>query len=249
MPKDMIKKSIIAFSALLLLIIACLFRFGSISTAWFREDRKSGMTASNIYSITQCETSSVAPFKNDEVAFDADCTLDDIMGNYEKTIIPGDVLYYAFLILDVDIVSYQTFMMEFAGLLVLEGEGGFNAESFASNLCIEEDTVIFAVLEGTPDGMGGETYELYPYDNGNAFYSITNTGVDHIYTEENGLQADLQFTLPEGVAYPAGTNGKADILVIVPVWYMDTGANQNIEMNCSLTIEGCVLYPFTGGGQ
>jgi hypothetical protein len=38
-------------------------------------------------------------------------------------------------------------------------------------------------------------------------------------------------------------------LVIVPVWYMDTGANQNIEMNCSLTIEGCVLYPFTGDGQ
>ena len=100
----------------------------------------------------------------------------------------------------------------------------------------------------------GYYYELYPYDiSGNAFYDSSNglysTGVDYIYTEPNGLEVELQFTLPSGVAYPLETAGVADLLVIVPIWYMDTGLNQNIEMDCSLTIAGCIMYPYTGGGQ
>ncbi len=253
MHRNLIKKGVFAFSAFLVLVVACLFWFGSISTAWFREDRTSYMSASHIYSITQGEANNIASFKN-EGEFDADLQFEVINGEFTERFIPGDVLYYTFIVTDIDIASNQNFMMELAGMEALaEGEGA-DAISFVSNCRIESDTFILAVLEEFANEQGGEYYELYSYDiNGNAFYDssdgLSNTGVDYIYTELNGFNVELQFTLPSNIAYPPSTNGIADLLVIVPIWYMDTGANQNIEMDCSLTIAGCIMYPYTGGGQ
>ena len=92
-----------------------------------------------------------------------------------------------------------------------------------------------------------QTFELASYIT--KFHPDIQPFYDYIYTEPNGLEVELQFTLPSGVAYPPETAGVADLLVIVPIWYMDTGLNQNIEMDCSLTIAGCIMYPYTGGGQ
>ena len=253
MHRNLIKKGVFAFSAFLVLVVACLFWFGSTSTAWFREDRTSYMSASHIYSITQGEANNIASFKN-EGAFDADLQFEVINGEFTERFIPGDVLYYTFIVTDIDIASNQNFMMELAGM-VAQAEGPeSDSISFVSNCRIEADTLILAVLEEFGNEEDGYYYELYPYDiEGNAFYDssngLYNTGVDYIYTEINGLEVELQFTIPSNVAYPPVTNGVADLLVIVPIWYMDTGANQNIEMDCSLTIAGCLMYPYTGGGQ
>jgi hypothetical protein len=250
---NLLKKGIFALSALIVLIIACLFWFGNFSTAWFREDRTSYMSASHIYSITQGEANNIASFKN-EGQFDADLQFEVINGEFTERFIPGDVLYYTFIVTDIDISSTQSFMMELSGMIAQAEGVGADSISFVSNCRIEADTLILAVLEEFGNEEDGYYYELYPYDvNGNAFYDSTNglsnTAVDYIYTEPNGLEVELQFTLPTGIAYPPVTNGIADLLVIVPIWYMDTGANQNIEMDCSLTIAGCIMYPYTGGGQ
>lgn len=253
MSNQFTKKGILALSALLVLIIACLYWFGNISTAWFREDRSSYMTANHIYSITQGEANNIASFKNDG-EFDADLQLEVINGDFTERFIPGDVLFYTFIVSDIDVSTAQTYMMELSGMTAEAIGVGSDATSFVSNCRIESDTLVIAVLQEMGNEEDGYYYELYPYDiSGNAFYDSSNglysTGVDYIYTEPNGLEVELQFTLPSGVAYPPETAGVADLLVIVPIWYMDTGLNQNIEMDCSLTIAGCIMYPYTGGGQ
>ena len=53
MPKNLIKKGIFAVSAFLVLVVACLFWFGSISTAWFRRQNIIYVSISYILDYTR----------------------------------------------------------------------------------------------------------------------------------------------------------------------------------------------------
>jgi hypothetical protein len=224
-----------------------------VSNAWFKDNRSSYFNASHIYSITQGEANNIASFKNGG-EFDADLQFEVINGEFTERFIPGDLLYYTFIVSDIDITSSQTYMLEMMGMDAAAIGTGADAVSFASNCRIEADTLIIAVLEKLGDESTGYYYELYPYDiSGNSFYDVSNglynAGVDSIYTISDGLAAEFTFTIPNAMSYPAATGGVCDLLVIVPIWYMDTGADQNTEMDCSLTIAGCTIYLYTGGGQ
>lgn len=258
MSKQLIKRGIALVSVLLVLIVSCALWFGMISNAWFKEYRTSYFTASHIYSITQGEANNIASFKNENL-FDADLQFEILNGEFTERFIPGDVLFYTFIVPSIDVSSSMTYTLELAGMSAAAIGVGADAISFVSNCRIEANTIKIAVLEKFGNETEGFNYELYPYDQlNNSFYDVSkglyNDGVEHIYTSTGPstgeLAVEFKFTIPNGMAYPnvTGVNpGIADLLIIVPIWYMDTGLNQNIEMDCSLTIEGCLIYPYTGG--
>jgi hypothetical protein len=253
MSRQLIKRSISLIVVLAILVSSCVLWFSMVSKAWFKDDRTSYFNASHIYSITQGEANNIASFKNGG-EFNADLQFEVINGEFTERFIPGDLLYYTFIVTGVDVTAAQTYMLEMMGMDAAAIGSGSDAIAFAGNCRIESNTLIIAVLEKLGDESSGYYYELYPYDiNGNSFYDVSNglynAGVDSIYTVADGLAAEFTFTIPSGMSYPPATGGTCDLLVIVPIWYMDTGADQNTEMDCSLTIAGCTIYPYTGGGQ
>lgn len=263
MSKQLIKRGIILVSVLIVLIVSFALWFGMISNAWFKENRTSYFTTSHIYSITQGEANNMASFKN-ENQFDADLDFEDINGDFTERFIPGDLLFYTFIVSNIDVASSQTYVMELVDVDAAAVGAESDAVSFVNNCVIEPNTIKMAVLERFGDMETGY-YELYPYDSeDNSFYDVNqgllNAGINFedclqttTGTATTNLEIKFTFTIPSGVTYPAPTNGSAagsaDLIIIIPIWYMDTSLNQNIEMDCSLTIAGCIVYPYTGGGQ
>lgn len=260
MSKQLIKKGIALVSVLIILVVSCALWFGSISNAWFKEFRTSYFTASRISSIVYGGSNNIASIKNLE-DFDEEIQFEDLSGEFTERFIPGDVVYYTF-IASIDTASInlsvdQIYTLEFLGMeaVTMGPEAVPGGEiDFVSNCVIEAGTLQIAVLKSTVsvDDPEDITYEIYhdsnPLNpiNTDIFYNASNgpydDGVYHIYTSVGGLAVEFPFTIPGGMDYP-NSSDLADFLIIVPIWYQDTTLNQNDEMNCSLTIEGCSLTP------
>jgi len=141
---------------------------------------------------------------------------------------------------------------------VLDNSDIETAIAFASNLRIEENTVMVAMLERKYSEELEDVYlhELFYNQQGKAFYGVDegleNTEVDYFYKEENPVEsplvANMLLTLPQNMEYPEETDetGKVDILVLIPIWYIDTEVNQNDEMNSFIEIAGALFYKVSG---
>lgn len=234
--------------------------FSAPSKAWFKETRTTYLRGNSIFSVTEGEANNVASFKNKD-DFDDDFEFDEIVGDFIQKFIPGDVLYYTFVISDVDISgegNLYNLELDSMEVGVLDNSDIETAIAFASNLRIEENTVMVAMLERKYSEELEDVYlhELFYNQQGKAFYGVDegleNTEVDYFYKEENPVEsplvANMLLTLPQNMEYPEETDetGKVDILVLIPIWYIDTEVNQNDEMNSFIEIAGALFYKVSG---
>lgn len=97
-----------------------------------------------------------------------------------------------------------------------------------------------------PLDPGDTSYSYFDYNGGTA-PSFTNTYVDSFCPggTADSIGATLTVTIPDLAGNVPVTQEEGEdyvyIMIFVPIWYVDTGANQNHEMNSVLKINGCTI--------
>ena len=91
-------------------------------------------------------------------------------------------------------------------------------------------------------------YSYFDY-NGGESPSLVSTGVNTFCngSTSEDIGASFTITIPDlagkvPIIEEAGVEN-AYIMIFIPIWYYDTGVNQNHEMNSILKIEGCTIVP------
>ena len=161
---------------------------------------------------------------------------------------PGDVLFFTFIMEfeqsegeDLKGSTYSINIVLNAGYESNDfyygvKTGDFN--SFLYNTCIPNNTVTMSIARK-------EAYELsYRYVVDSSPSLSNSTGVEHISsttTTDGEISCNFNVTFPSTMTYPTSVDDKIYIMLYLPIFYKDTNALQNNEMNCYLKFSS-VIY-------
>lgn len=162
---------------------------------------------------------------------------------------PGDVIYYSFLF-DVDTTAglksaYKLELVLNAGSNTgtYHGVQYGNYNSLLSNLIIEENTCHLYQLEKTHDDQQND--DQYTTFNGSDYYDVDTdfTNTESTFYENNVAGASIDLQMPEITEYP--DSEKSYFMIIIPIWYQDTGELQNNELECFVRLSSTIITEIT----
>lgn len=248
----------------ILITVLMIFIISPKGEAWFMKNNIDRINnSSELLSINRGYGNNVSSFMNDE-NFDPSM-LEALFQNNEEELdgvfLPGDVIYYSFIIqVDYSKLSSSSATTVYISLELNGGvrdtrtdnTTGFYTD-FLSNLTIETNTIQLGLLEVKKDehdeiiydDNGDVTYDIISYTVNNEekyFYDINNTEVPSFYTNSE-IQAEFSIVLPStsSTEYSVLDEINTYLLLLVPIWYKDTGINQNPEMDSRLNIISCIV--------
>ena len=138
--------------------------------------------------------------------------------------------------------------------------------AFLHDCTILEDSCLFAVLKRGQETSGGDTtiyYDIVKYHNNNGTYVVDTDGEIIAFSSETtgaelhndevaslcpnqtvaSISADFDLTIPivpisDDLIFEESGNEYIFFMMYVPITYIDTGVNQNTQMDSCLTING-----------
>lgn len=183
---------------------------------------------------------------------------DDIYENDDTvvtktTVIPGKIVYYAFLfevknqnellssyVVDTLLVYGSSSANSYHGVNV----GNYN--SFLYNTGVVENSCHLYLMQKLYDS---EEHSYYYTKSGN-YLTTASTGVNRLSNtdnrnEEANVSLSINLDLPQIDSFPTNVDNdeKVYFMLYIPIWYQDIEINQNQEMDSYLKIVSTVLVP------
>ena len=178
----------------------------------------------------------------------------------KKTVKPGDVTFFTFIMefeateaSNLQDASYDVNLVINAGYLydsVYHGVTTGEYLDFLSNVTIPANTATMAIAKRSFDTDQNSykyteetSYDRYTTSNTN---TIRNLAVPSFY-ENSTVECVIRITFPTGMVFPTSlddssqNDGKIYFMVYLPIWYKDTNALQNSEMNSYFQV-GSIIY-------
>ncbi len=195
--------------------------FSDNAKSWFVSNKS--VKADSIYGrvITSGAGKNLSSFKNDDIGSLDSLIMEDWEGDGSYLImVPGDIIHFIFMVSVPDpgfISGSQLSLQEIYGQQQLRD----NSRVFADSIKVSE----VSVTEVQKDG--DYTYE---YFFSNTWQPLTNSKLDTLYSDQAEINIQVGAVQLEGTMIEVGAYaGEYVYLVDIPIYYIDTGENQNAE--------------------
>lgn len=226
-------KNLIYLAVLSLVLVFSLYSlFSDDARSWFVVNKR--VTVSPVYGrvLTTGAGRNLASFKNNNNAFEDGEISEEGDGETASLImVPGDIIHFVFMIsVDASLVDDGSWSVDGSTLVLqgLAGDGGLRAQCRIPEGEISIAPVAFS--SSTNAETGEETY-TYTLSDGVVWQNIANEEVLSFDTSDS---SDLEVAVGAGAvetneepAVGGAYDGKYIFLLDIPIYYVDSGEDQN----------------------